>query len=101
MIINKFSDFKDSTGPLSGNKTKVDDIIGKEIIVHDFKIMKSKYIKNGNEECLTVQYKLVDSENFNIFFTGSLILKNQCLHHKEMLPFLTKIEKTNNALKFT
>jgi len=98
--MKKFSDFATDDGVLTGDKLKLDDVLGKEIIVKGYKISDSKYGKNGEDKkVLTLQFEL---EGINyIIFTGSKVLMDQVEKYKDEIPFITKIEKINNFYSFT
>ena len=76
---------------MNGDKIKINEIVGKTIIVNDYKISNSKY---EGKECLTLQFKLNNEDR--IIFTGSTVLTKQCKKYKNMIPFETIIQKVNN-----
>ncbi len=69
MIYNKFSDFAKEHIPIDGDKLKIIDVIGKEILITDYNIKSSKYNHNP---CLTIQFVL-DNKKY-IVFTGSNVI---------------------------
>lgn len=91
--MKKFSDFATGSNTMTGDKLKIEDVLGKEIEVVGYKINESKYPKNGNDKVLTLQFNL-DSES-RILFTGSNVLMEQVEKYKDEMPFLAKIEKVN------
>lgn len=94
--MKKFSDFATSDTPLTGDKIKLADILGKEIIVKGYKVSESKYSK-GN--VLMLQFEMDDKEY--VIFTGSSVLQDQVEKYKDEMPFITKIEKINKFYTFT
>lgn len=98
--MKRFSDFAaDEINALTGDKIKIEEILGKEIVVIGYKIADSKYQRKDNDKVLTLQFKL-DGEN-RILFTGSNVLMEQIKKYKNEIPFLTKIEKVNKFYTFT
>lgn len=101
--VNKFSDFgiKPSKKVFEGTKIEIDRILNNEIVVHQFKITDSKYVKeNTSGRCLHLQIGV--GAAMHVVFTGSsnLIEMIQQIPH-EKLPFTTKIVKENKQLIFT
>lgn len=96
--MKKFADFasKDDFS-LSGDKLKIENIVGKEIVIKGHKIGKSKHDYGKN--VLTMQYELNGVEH--ITFTGSTVLIDQIEKYKDEIPFITKIEKVNKFYAFT
>jgi len=84
---------------LIGDKIKIEEILGKEIEIISFKVGDSKYVKDGNNKVLTLQFKL-DDEN-RILFTGSKVLLDQCEKYESEMPFMARIEKINKFYSFT
>jgi len=94
----RFSDFAkdEAEGPLSGEKIKMEKILGKEIVVLDFRVRKSK-IKDG--EYTIIQF--IKEDKKYVVFTGSSVLRRQLETYKNKLPFIAVINKINNYLTFT
>jgi len=83
---------------LTGEKIKIVKVIGKEILVKDFKVTESKYEKTTH--CLTIQFEL-GGEN-KVIFTGSTMLKKQLEQvNKEDFPFIATIEIINDTYQFS
>ena len=93
--MKRFSDFATGDISLTGDKLKLDDILGKEIIIKGYKLGNSKY---NEGQVLTLQFELENVEY--ITFTGSSVLTNQVEKYKEEIPFMTKIEKINKFYTF-
>lgn len=92
MITTKrFSDLNNSTRVLEGDKIKIGDVAGKEIIIKGFSVSESKF---KEEKLLTLQIEM-DGVN-RVVFTGSKVLADQCEENKDEMPFMTKIERINN-----
>lgn len=96
MLVKKFSDFAKAEIGFNGDKLKIDEILGRDIIVENYKIGDSKY---NDKQMLTIQFKL-DGVDY-IVFTGSRVLMNQCEKYKDEMPFGAKIEKVNKYYTFT
>jgi len=56
-----FQDFGHARIPLKGIKKPVQEIIGMEILVLDFRIRPSLFGKNKEELCLDLQFRLTDT----------------------------------------
>jgi hypothetical protein len=89
--MRRFSDFAIEQQPLDGEKSKIVDILDKEILVVGHALKKSKYGKNDSGFCLTIQYEL-DEKRF-ICFTGSDVLIEQFKKYAEHIPFLTTVKR--------
>lgn len=97
--MKRFSDFATTNITITGDKIKIDDVIGKEIEVVGYKIMDSKYNRHGNDKVLTLQFKLDGEEK--ILFTGSKVLMEQVEQYKNEMPYLATIQKINKFYTFT
>ncbi len=93
--MKKFSDFSSEKG-LTGDKMKLESILGKEIEVKSYNVNKSKY---SDGDVLKLQFNF-DGKEY-IVFTGSKVLIEQCEKYKEELPFVAKIEKIEKYYTFT
>lgn len=83
-----------------GDKIKIDRILNKQIIVHEFKIENSKFEAKGNGKCLYMQIE-VDSQK-RIVFTGSTVLMDVIERiPKDKFPFQTTIIKEDERLIFS
>lgn len=89
-----FADFADEK-PLAGEKLRIKDILGKEIIIKAFRITASKY-PNDTGDCLMLQYELDGEEH--VTFTGSKVLMNQVQKYQEHIPFKTKLIKPDRYI---
>lgn len=103
--MNKFSQF-DIKAPqkgFEGDKVKVERILNREIVVHDFKIDESKvkaFREKGSAQCLSLQISY--NNEMHVLFTGSVVLIDQIKQvPKDKFPFTTTIIKENDRLKFT
>lgn len=97
--MKQFSDFAEEVNTLVGDKIKIEEVLGKSIMVIGYKIGDSKYAKTEDDKVLTLQFKL-DNEN-RILFSGSKVLLEQCEKYKSEMPFMTKIEKNNKFYTFS
>jgi len=97
MLVTKFSDFvEEDIETLIGTRTKIDDILEKDIIIKSFTVSKSRQIFN---EMFTIYFKL---ENKMYFIrTSSSILKTQIEKYSQKLPFSTRIVKVGRNYVFT
>lgn len=83
-----FSEFADTNSePLEGTKRKIADILGKEILILNFTIKKSK-VREG--DYATIQFQQDGSEK-NVIFTSSGPIMEQLERHKDQMPYYTTI----------
>lgn len=94
--MKRFSDFATGDTAITGDKIKLDSILGKEIVIKGYKISNSRY---NDGKLLTLQFELEGKEY--IVFTGSSVLIEQIEKYKNEIPFMTKIEKVNKFYSFT
>lgn len=88
---HKFSEFATEKGKLDGEKVKLKDIFGKEILVTGHSVHKSKF---KDETYLTLQFKL--DEKVCVLFTGSGVLTDQVERYVDQIPFLATIRDFGN-----
>ncbi len=98
--MEKFCDFAEKRQILEGDKERIDDILNKNIIVTGYKIEKSKFKKNGNEQYVKIQFKDDEQAAPHVCFTGSTVLIDQLELYKEHIPFETQIKKINRYYTF-
>lgn len=84
-----------------GDKVKMNKILGKEIIVHDFKIGDSIVFKErGTGKCLCIQ--ITFNAEKHIVFTGSCgLIEMIQMVPKDGFPFTTTIIEENERFMFT
>ncbi|MDR1027460.1 MAG: hypothetical protein LBL46_03535 [Rickettsiales bacterium] len=87
--MQKFSDFSEEKGTFPGDKIKMEQILGKDIIVNDFAILPSR--KKEGSDYLTLAFEM-DGKPF-VVFTGSVVLAKQCEKYKAHFPFSGRIKK--------
>lgn len=87
----RFSDFARERIPLDGAKTRLDDIINREILIIGHSIKRSRYDKNNSGKFLTLQFEL-DGER-RVLFTGSDVLIEQLDQYGDQIPFAATIKK--------
>ena len=95
----RFSEFAQEEPCMDGEKVKLKDIVGKEILIKAFRIRTSKYKKSNSEQCLTIQFEQ-NEQNF-VFFTRSAILMEQIEKYKKELPFFTIIKQVDKYYTFS
>lgn len=93
----KFSEFAKEQLPMPGVKKRLDEILGKQITVVDYRLRKSKH-RDGSQ-CLQLQF-LLDDE-ICILFTGSSVLINQIERNIGQIPFDGIISKVDRYYSFT
>jgi len=97
--MRRFSEFSTETGPLEGDKIRLDDVCNIEISITGYTIRESKYKKNESGKYLTLQIEL-DGE-CRVIFTGSDVLIGQAERYANEMPFVTTIKKINRYYTFT
>lgn len=89
METKKFSDFaKSDESHLEGEKLKVGDILGKEILLKNFAVSKSKHYAG---DYATVQFELAGK--LQVSFISSKVIIEQLQKYGAEMPFLTTIIK--------
>ena len=96
--MKRFSDFATDNNVMTGDKIKIEEVLGKEIEVIGYKIGDSKYPKQQDSKVLTLNFKLDGVER--ILFTGSKVLLEQCEKYENEMPFVAKIEQVNKFYTF-
>ncbi len=90
---------KPKTDRFVGEKIRMMRILNQEIIVHRFKINKSKFENTNSGKCLQLQIEFEGKKY--VLFTGSKILTEMIEQVPEdELPFKTKITKEGEAYQF-
>ena len=97
--MKRFSDFAKDENIMDGNKLKLDDILENEITILGYRVKDSKYNKNSSDKCMTLHFKIGDT-NY-ITFTGSSVLIDQMEKYKDELPFIAKIIKVDKFYTFS
>ena len=83
-----------------GTKIDIQELIDRDIILHDFKIEDSKFPKPGKEKCLHLQVAI--GEIKYVSFTPTLRLIRQATSiEKGQLPITTKIIRAGKSLEFS
>ena len=93
--MKRFDEFAKEEARLDGLKVKLDDLLQKEIVINAFRIQDSKFNENKSGKYATVQFKLSDASDCQVFFTGSDVIIEQLEKYKDLLPFLCTIKKIN------
>jgi hypothetical protein len=98
--MQKFSDFNitATTKGFTGDKIKIDRILNRKIIVHEYRIENSKY--EGKGKCLHLQIELDGSKKVLFSGSGNLIDMIEKVS-KQSFPFETTIVKDDERLIFT
>lgn len=97
MEYKKFSDFASpEDSRLGGEKKKLKDILGTEILLKNYRIAKSK---RNSGDYITIQFEL--GGQLYVVFTGSQVIMDQVKKYKENLPFLTTIVEIGNSFSLS
>ena len=101
--MNEFKDFKIAPpeATFTGTKLKVDQIIGRDIIVHDYKIEPSKYPEKGKEHYLNMQIAIGEIKYVVFTVATALMDQIQKVPKPSGFPFKAKVIKTNERLEFS
>lgn len=102
MSIKSFKELNVQTPAVGweGTKITLDQLFGREIIVHDFDIKKSKFPKDGKDSCLHMQVAIGDIKY--VCFTPAITLIKQIEQiAKSDLPIKTTIVKEGVRPKFS
>lgn len=87
--MKKFSDFaKTEDSHMEGDKLKLSEILGKEILLKRYSVAKSKHYSG---EYATLQFEL--EGKLHVLFIGSKVIMEQLQQYESELPFLTTIVK--------
>lgn len=98
--MRKFSELGIKANPqnFTGEKIKISKILNKEIVLHDFKILDSKF-EGKSGKCLHLQIKFNNEKH--LVFSGSTILMEMIQQiNKDIFPLTTTIVKDNEYLEF-
>lgn len=95
----RFTDFAKEETPLDGDKMRIDDILNCEIEIIGHRLRKSKFKKEANGMCLTIQF--LTDEVKRVVFTGSEVLIDQLDKYGDEIPFLTTIKKIDKYYTLT
>lgn len=88
-MVKRFSDFAEKNDArLDGEKMKLADIVGKEILVKGFSLAKSKHYSG---EYATLQFELENAKH--VVFLSSKIIIEQLQKYESQLPYLTTVVK--------
>lgn len=93
--MKRFCEFSKERTALDGTKMKIDEVLGREIIVWDFMEFDSP------ATCLQVQFSFEEAGEKFIFFTNSEVLTRQANQYREELPFCATVKKQKRYLTFS
>lgn len=91
MPTKRFADFADEATPLDGDKIRIEQIVGQEILLIGYNIRRSKFEKNRSGKCLLLQMEL--NGEHRVLFTGSDVLIEQMEKYGNQIPFAATIKK--------
>lgn len=94
--MKRFSDLPPSKRAAWAEKKKIGEVIGKEIVITGFSIIRSKY---GDGEALRIEFEQ-DNAKY-ICYTASSLLRRQLEATEDELPYLAVIEEKNHWLTLT
>lgn len=92
----KYSDFENDEF-LKGEKTTIEEILNKEIIITGIKKEPSKVKKGETYNKIQIVDEVIDDKpHYLIFFSSSSVLDKQINKYKDKLPFRATIIKQKN-----
>ncbi len=92
----RFSVFARDKLPMVGDKVRLGEILNKDIVVTDYRIMKSKHRDGG--ECLQLQ--ILFDDRVCVVFSGSGVLIHQIQSATDEIPFAAQITKVDKYFSF-
>lgn len=92
--MHKFSDFAQED--FIGERIKLQDILGKEIVVLNFKISKSKI--NADKDFAQIQIEYNNEKR--VIITDAVVLLDQLVKYQDKLPYITTIIKVKKYYTF-
>lgn len=87
--MKKFSEFSHELNGLDGEKMRIADVLGVQIILTAYRIIESKI---PGKQALHIQFTLPDG-TVRTAFTNSQVLMRQCREYESEMPFVTTIIK--------
>lgn len=84
---------------LDGEKIRLDNVLGKEVVVLSHRLNSSKFTDSRTGNYVTIQIE-IDGEK-KVIFTGSGVLSDQCKRYENKMPFKAKIKKVQKYYTFT
>lgn len=91
--MKRFSDFAEEPAALEGEKIPIDSVLNTELKVTGYRINKTKYNRNGGEQCLTLEVEIDGVKR--VIFTGSGVLIDQVTKYADQIPYVASIVKIN------
>lgn len=98
--MNQFKDLgiKPTVKGFTGDKIKIDRILNKAIVVHEYKIEDSKFEGKGKRLDMQIE---VDGAKRIVFTSGTGLIETIKQVPKDKFPFSTVIIKNDERLEFT
>ena len=96
-IVRKFSDFAADEEHLDGKKMPFSELVGKQIVVWNSRILQSQY---DSESCVMLQFSFEEEGEKFVAFTASKVIIEQIGKYKAQMPFETKIEQRKSGKHF-
>jgi hypothetical protein len=87
--MQKFSDFAQEECRFSEDKIPLDNVVGKQIVVHAYYLQKSNFKDSLNKERMTMLIEFGGEKR--VVFTKSEVLIRQMRQYEKHLPFETII----------
>jgi len=93
-----FAEFNPRPIGLEGEKKRVGEILNREILVLDYRVIKGKY---NTDNCVQIQFQVEGEDKKFVVFTGSSVLQSQLEVSKERMPFRATIQRIDRYLTFS
>ena len=95
----QFSDFNPRAVGFQGEKKRISEILNREILVLDYRVIKGKY---NTDSCVQIQFEMSEFEGKKfIVFSGSAVLQGQLEEAKDRMPFCAVIQRIDKYLTFS
>lgn len=91
--LKRFSDFAEEPSALEGDKVPIDSVLNKELVVTGYRIGKTKFGRNTDDQLLTMEITIAGAKH--IIFSGSKVLTEQIYKYADKIPFIAEIVKIN------
>lgn len=101
--IKEFKSFKVNMPEPSftGTKIEIGKLIGKDIVVHDYRIVPSKFPEPGREHYLQLQVAIGEIKYVSFCVANTLMGQLKQIPRPEGFPFKSKIALVGERLEFT
>ena len=89
----RFADFNTRPIGFEGDKLRMQEILGREILITGFRILSGKY---KTAHCVQFQFEL-DGMRY-VTFSGSAVVANQLTENRDRLPFYATLRRIDRYI---